>query len=629
MDTIDFNQKVISLITECNKTEEYKLSSTLSYEREISDYLLEEDEDYDDLVENSKDLKGNNFPFHLSDEQKYQLTEENIILLPWIGKLVDNSKSLTEDDAINFGRMIDQNLNFGRNLSDFRKDKYYYFNLLIQSSKRVNLLMNDGEKIDKRYFDVLWSKEMVFEGDGKKNFKQEIGLETKKFLHVVFCKTEKSDVLQKKNILETFLFKHQLFNLIFHEPTFIFLNERKYQEHFNRTKVLCQTFYWWMITHLKPVDRMRYLLAGSLIKSTYGLRDAKDVDFFVLDHEDNIEKYSSFKPDIGIKGYFDDFGKTYYGNEKFYNPMIPKYYKEQQEKRQEEIEEEELTVLTNYPKYSVSGLKAGRYFNIFQGELEKIGIYLKSMDDLVFNPKFKVYYLGMPIIQLKIELVRDMIKGIDLGRISKKQLYDLKYLRENYGHLFNKTEKDELGLNKTFNENKIKIDLNIYHDKTEKGSCGVLITKTPLYMIEITKKLIDDGPMLFIECEKEPDLDYRRIIYNPMLSSLIEKTDKGVKLEYHYNLDLNGQFVIYCCELEGELNKILVDKFVVGGIITVQEDDERKKIRFSVNHELNKRVCNGNKKYKIFLMNFMKNIIQMHKLIDCQTKKKMITEFQT
>ena len=490
--------------------------------------------------------------------------------------------------------------------------------------------MNDGEKIDKRYYDILWKKELKFSGDGEKNFEQETGLKPKKVMNIVFCKTEKSkEIIEKDNILETVLFKTKVFNLVFHEPTFKFLNERKYQNIFNRTKVLCDTFYWWMITNLKPVDRMRYLLAGSIIKSAYGLRDAQDVDFFVLDHEDNIEKYSSFKPNVGLKGYFDDFGKTYYANEGFFFPMIPEHYEKQQERRQEEIEEEELTVLTNYPKYSVSGLKAGRYFNIFQGELEKIGIYLKTMDDLVYDPKFKVYYQGLPVIQLKIEMVRDLIKGIDLGRVSRKQLHDLKYLRDNYANIFNKVEKEELRLNKIMNESKIKINFNIYHDKTDKGKYGILITKTPLYIIEMTKKLIDDGPMLFIECQREENLNFKKILYNPMLSSLIEETDNGVKLEYHYNLDFNGQFVIYCSDRDSDMNKVLVDKLVVAGTIIVQEDDEKKKIRFSLNHELNKKIINGNKKYKIFLMNFMKNIIQLHKMVDCQTKKKMITEFQT
>ena len=630
MDKIEFNQKVISLIEECNKKENYFISPTFSYEKELPDYLLEEDEDYDELVEQSKTLIGDKFAFHLSDEQKYEIREENVILLPWIGRLIDNLKILGEEDAVNFGKMLDQNLNFGKNLSNFEKDKYYYLHLVIQSSKRVNLLNTDSDKIDKRYFDVLWRKEIKFEGDGEKNFEQETGIKPKKFMYIVFCKTEKNkDILEKNNVLETFLFKTKVFNLIFHQQTFLFLNQRKYQEVFNRTKVLCDTFYWWMITNLKPVDRMRYLLAGSIIKSSYGLRDAKDVDFFVLDHEDNIERYSKFHPNVGIKGYFDDFGKTHYANESFFFPMIPEQYDKQQQQKMEEVEDDELTVLNNFPKFSVSGLKAGRYFNIFQGELDKIGIYLKTMDDLVFNPKFKVYYQGLPIIQLKIELVRDIVKSIDLGRVSKKQMHDLKYLRENYSELFSENEKKELGLNNIGNKNKINIELNIYHDKTQRDRYGVLIRKTPLYLTEIIKKFIDEGPMLFLECEKEEDLDNRNLIYNPILSSLIEKTDKNIPLEYHYNLDLNGNFIVYCSERGIDLNKVLVNKFVLGGTIIVEEDDEKKKVKFTLNHSLTKRLVNGNKKYKVFLMNFMKNVIQWHKMIDCHTKKKMVTEYQT
>ena len=86
-----------------------------------------------------------------------------------------------------------------------------------------------------------------------------------------------------------------------------------------------------------------------------------------MDHNDVIEEYTPLKPNIEHKGLFDDFGKTYYTNEEYYFPMIPEFYKKQNElKNNKKTINNEKIIFNNYPKFSVSGLKMGRYFNIYR-----------------------------------------------------------------------------------------------------------------------------------------------------------------------------------------------------------------------------------------------------------------------
>ena len=53
------------------------------------------------------------------------------------------------------------------------------------------------------------------------------------------------------------------------------------------------------------------------------------------------------------------------------------------------------------------------------GKSEVISVAVDNLDELVSNPDFRVYFLGCPIINLKLEMVRDNIKDIDLRRVSR------------------------------------------------------------------------------------------------------------------------------------------------------------------------------------------------------------------
>lgn len=101
-----------------------------------------------------------------------------------------------------------------------------------------------------------------------------------------------------------------------------------------------------------------------MIKSAYNVRDCADVDFLVLDHEGDIK---NFYPEVGVAGIFDDFGKTYYGNEEYYFPMIPEMYEKQKKMKEtmrSEVEKvvDPLTILNNFPEVFCQWIEGGAIY---------------------------------------------------------------------------------------------------------------------------------------------------------------------------------------------------------------------------------------------------------------------------
>jgi hypothetical protein len=389
---------------------------------------------------------------------------------------------------------------------------------------------------------------------------------------------------------------------------------------------------------------MNYLLAGSVIKSAYNVRDCADVDFLVLDHENQIK---NFYPEVGISGIFEDFGKTYYGNEEYYFPMIPEMY-EKQKKMKETMRAdpenvvEPLTILNNFPKYSVSGLKAGRYIDIFAGECKKIGYSVGNMDDLVFNPENRIYFLGCPVIQLKLEMIRDNIKDIDLGRVSRKQLHDLHFLKKNYEFLFTQTECREFGFDRfsggDIRHPKIVLSLNCYNRpliSESKVGYDLVIRRIPLYLQDITRIMIEQAPLLISVGNDIREFDFKRIYQSPLLSSLpasMKRDGSTVEVSYYYEVSSVGEIKIYINPSE-EVS-LFRDVCITGHIrIESGEIRETKKILISVDGGKMKRIYGqiGNmdirKEYRMRLIIFMKNLIQIHKMVDCHTKEKVLVDF--
>jgi len=449
-----------------------------------------------------------------------------------------------------------------------------------------------------------------------------------------------------------YLLEKDCFPLFFHDSTLrFFSDERKPNIIYNHIYTYLLTFNYFLKSKILPGDRFRYLLAGSVIKAALNVRDCNDVDFFVLDHENNIEKYGTFAPNVGIKGIFDDFGKTYYANEKYYFPMINERYEMQQQfkkfmKEHPELREDNdpLTIFNNFPKYSASGLKAGRYIDIYSAECKKIGYNINNLDDLVMDPENRIYFLGCPVIKLKLEMVRDNIKDIDLGRCSIKQLHDFHFLYKNYINLFNHDDIQEFCFNKFdekkshINDNKISLKINCYNKEPEKisvdgverppdGSFDLIIRRQPLYFIEMIKKLIDEGPLLKLRGNIIWHKD-GMIYQNPLLSSLpqqMEVLGKGPKdVMYYYELSHNGEIKIniYCGNKVDE-RVCLFDTICVCGYIKVEVIDNKKIIYISVEGSKMNDILSQiltvehRKKYRTRLIELMKNILQMHKMVDC------------
>jgi len=402
---------------------------------------------------------------------------------------------------------------------------------------------------------------------------------------------------------------------------------------------------------IHPIDRERYLLAGSVIKSAYNVRDCADVDFFVLDHEDNIEKYSRYNPQVGIPGIFDDFGKTYYGNEEFYFPMIPEMYEKQRELKERRREEDVLgqvpkeikMILNNYPKYSASGLKAGRYVDIFSAECRKIGYDIMNLDELVSNPDNRIYFLGCPVIPLKIEMVRDGIKDIDLGRVSLKQMHDFHFLSHHCAYLFSTSEMMEFGFSHLESRDKIKkpkirLTLNCYHkelDSTEKVGYDLVIRRSPLYLEKIVVQLILEGPLLISRENETIESDSRLVYQRPLLSSLPQSMEtldrRKVDVSYYYEISDQGQIKIFVCQMGMEAPEIsFFENICVAGTLKVEKNEGTKKIGISIltNGKMRKifsqiTSTERKKEYRNMLINFVKNIIQIHKMVDCHTTEKL------
>ena len=346
------------------------------------------------------------------------------------------------------------------------------------------------------------------------------------------------------------------------------------------------------------------MLAGSCIKSAYNFRDANDVDFFVLDHNDDIEKYSKYFPDIGIEGYFEDFGKTYYANEEYYFPMIPsmfeknKEFKKKQRDEKKSIQPIEKTVNNNFPKYSVSGLKVARYLVYFLDLLKNFDFSnkIETLDDFILSNETKIYFLGVPLSDIRYEICRDHIKDIDLERVSLKQCHDFHYCIKNYPNIFNSNQIKNLGLEKYKNiftknwkENLINLNINLYHksyESEERMGYGILILHCPLYFNDTLKRFMLQAPLLIYNQKINMQIDHKYTFYQNVLISSLPSIIKVSDMEYigvyQYELTPMGIFDINFIYKENE--EKINSKIIASGKFIVSLSQNTKKIQFSVNN---------------------------------------------
>jgi hypothetical protein len=102
-----------------------------------------------------------------------------------------------------------------------------------------------------------------------------------------------------------------------------------------------------------------------------------------------------------------------------------------------------------------------------------------------------------------------------------------------------------------------------------------------------------------------------------------------VEVSYYYEVSRDGEIKVYINPPE---DVSLFREVCITGHIRI-EMGENKKILISVDGPKMKRIYSqfGNvdirKEYRMRLIIFMKNLIQIHKMVDCHTKEKVLVDF--
>jgi len=663
LDIADYNKKIIECIHSNQDEINYRLNGKLDYQKKIQRRSLKEDDKFKELEtqflrQPTINLKQR-LPFiptvAIQNHILESITEKRYISED-VNNIVENLKSLTFSVVLSLIRIIFANLE-GRNMSRFWAEMqtimtktyrdfaeieseysmnhvFFMLQLFTNSANNLKIVFHFIETEAKALKNVIYQRKVTYTNDGAKNLYQQ--LDDKPF--DLEQKSEYSiwaSLVLDARLKGAYSTKH--LGLFFHDQTVRFLNERRHDIIYNGAGTYLRTFHVFLQTNIHPKDRMRYVLAGSVAKSVYNVRDCSDIDFFVLDHEDNIEKYASYKPNTG-EGIYDDFGKTYYGNEAFYFPMIPEMYKKQQEWKQTRTKRtDELTILNNYPEYSVSGLKAGRYVDIYCAICRKLGYPVYNLDDIVSNPECNIYFLGVPVLALKLEMARDIVKDIDLGRISKKQLHDMHYLDKNYGFLFSDAQRNILGFDRLSDykmmRSMIQLELNCYHIPMEGGAAyDLVIRRYPMYVQDMLANLIKKGPLLVSDVYPIRTSDIRNIYQKPLLSSLKDRMEifgKPEDVGYYYEVSKIGEISLYILPKDTEEDISIYEEVCISGNIRVEISEGSKKLSVNVGGKKMKNIYqkienpDKKKEYRGVLINIMKNVIQLHKIVDCHTQEKV------
>lgn len=391
---------------------------------------------------------------------------------------------------------------------------------------------------------------------------------------------------------------------VFSASTIRYLNSTDASAIPHRCKLFLNTFKKWLNT-LPALDRDRFLISGSCVKAVYKIREVKDVDFFVSDHDDVL---SNYRPNILIdEGIFDDFGKTYYSVEEYWNPMIPKLYKSQKVTNQEvdETDCQSNRIFDLVPKYSTSGLKAGRYIQFFKyyanriKKMYKEDTEIESLDDLVFNAENHIYFNGMKMNRLEFEVIRDHCKDLDLKRISRKQILDFHLIH--LSGIFNENMCKLLGIDQKKDAMHYSMKVNLYKGAVlDGGKFEVLIRRCPIFLNESIKEMLAPFDMVDYDVQSAtPD----RLYDNALITSI-----PALESMWRYTLCQNGQLNVgYECAAAGT-------SVIVKGDLKVNHTEKSIQIHYSIDREFSA-------KYETKRTQLMRAIINLHKLFDILCKK--------
>ena len=400
----------------------------------------------------------------------------------------------------------------------------YFNNLEVNSPDSIYWLAHTYDKIycvfsknsNLKIDNVLWSMEVKLSSNEVKNWTQFLlGLRTVTNIPEWFpinsdynrllIVEDKNNLIRSNNEMyittnriETLRFISLFMNI----RSRLFLQERPYQDIPVMTFSLINTYHNFMYSKLEPMERIRIMFLGGIIKSLYGLGITKDIDYLIsIDQNDTIYNFK-FKPNTGIKDIFDDYGLTYYHDESIYFPEtddldIYKIYQKEKYEINESAKNQGL-----FPKCS-SGLRIGRYFQFFKqiinGLLSDSNIDSKSeiseideMDTIVFDPKYHINLFGINIIPLEFEIARDFVKTIDLGKISKKQFvffFNIISMLPNH----KSAKMIHTIVNNVDFKQQLKIKYNIYHIDSDKSYMKyVMIRKTSKKIINIIHDFVSN-----------------------------------------------------------------------------------------------------------------------------------------
>lgn len=203
---------------------------------------------------------------------------------------------------------------------------------------------------------------------------------------------------------------------------------------------------------------------------------------------------------------------------------------------------------------------------------------------MVSNPECHIYFLGCPILALKLEMARDIVKDIDLGRISKKQLHDMHYLDRNYGFLFSDSHRTIFGFDRLSEykimRSMIQLELNCYHIPMEGGAAyDLVIRRYPMYVQDMLENLIKKGPLLLSDVFPTKTGDIRNVYQKPLLSSLKDRMEISGKPEdvwYYYECSKNGEISVYIQAKDAEEDVSLYEEVCISGHIRVEISEGSK-----------------------------------------------------
>jgi hypothetical protein len=372
----------------------------------------------------------------------------------------------------------------------------------------------------------------------------------------------------------------------------------------------------------KKLNKEDYIIFGGMVKSLYNLRSCTDIDFIIdVPQGTDIVMFDSEQLiDFGVS---DNFCEVYF------NPTNPRNYKTQQSanvdtKKQDNnpkiLEQDEKPkileqdknpkILEQKSKFSCSGLKMGIYWSLYRqlihrfqfmtGQIPKKNYVFK---DFIDDKSNFISYRGFYFAKLEWEFLRDELKRLDLGYVSKKQEGDM----ENYIKFYSpdSNTQDALCFCKSASR---YIFLHIGHEMSNGGK-EIIIRRQSNKVRNIIGNILTDFHSFNHNHENiMTKIQYGQIWDNILLTSLFgHEMPNGF---FKFILFANGGITIY------SQDKIILPQLpiIIKGKIKYVVNDDKWKIVYNFDNFENTMF--NTKEYKLTILDLMKTIFHLHKTYD-------------